>query len=147
MPPRKALVYLNLGFPDGALVKNPTANAGDVCSIPGSGRSPGGGHGNPLQYFCLDNPWTEEGYSPWVCKKLDMTEHTCTDGSNYVNTIVFRLSMASNNSDLSFLMILLVGWVVLLVLTSVVHVAAFSCESAGEWKIVRLGQLGLSLLL
>ena len=39
--------------------KNPPANAGDirdVGSIPGSGRSPGGGHGNPLQYSCLENP-------------------------------------------------------------------------------------------
>ena len=38
------------------MVKNPAANARDVGSIPGSGRSPGGGHGNPLQYSCLENP-------------------------------------------------------------------------------------------
>ena len=41
------------------VVKNPPANAGDVRgigSIPGSGRSPGGGDGNPLQYSCLENP-------------------------------------------------------------------------------------------
>ena len=41
------------------VVKNPPANAGDVGdvgSIPGSGRSPGGGHGDPLQYSCLGNP-------------------------------------------------------------------------------------------
>ena len=41
------------------VVKNPTANAGDFIDahlIPGSGRSPGGGHGNPLQYCCLENP-------------------------------------------------------------------------------------------
>jgi len=41
------------------VVKNPPANAGDVRdahSIPGSGRSPGGGHGNPLQDSCLENP-------------------------------------------------------------------------------------------
>ena len=41
------------------VVKNPLANAGDVrdtCSIPGLGRSPGGGLGNPLQYSCLENP-------------------------------------------------------------------------------------------
>ena len=41
------------------VVKNPPANAGDVRdlgSIPGWGRSPGGGQGNPLQYFCLENP-------------------------------------------------------------------------------------------
>ena len=41
------------------MVKNPLANAGDrrdVGLIPGLGRSPGGGHGNPLQYSCLENP-------------------------------------------------------------------------------------------
>ena len=43
----------------GLVIKNPPANAGekrDVGSIPGSGRSPGGGHDNPLQYSCLENP-------------------------------------------------------------------------------------------
>ena len=39
-----------------AVVKNPPAIAGDTGSIPGSGRSPGGGNGNPLQYSCLENP-------------------------------------------------------------------------------------------
>ena len=38
------------------VVKNPPANAGDMGLIPGLGRSPGGGHGNPLQYSCLENP-------------------------------------------------------------------------------------------
>ena len=41
------------------VVKNPLANAGDIRDvglIPESGRSPGGGQGNPLQYFCLENP-------------------------------------------------------------------------------------------
>ena len=42
------------------MVKNPLANAGNTGMIPGSGRSPGGGNGNPLQYSCLGNPWTEE---------------------------------------------------------------------------------------
>jgi len=45
-----------VGFPGGSAVKNPPANAGDVGSIPGSGRSPGEGNGNPLQYSCLGNP-------------------------------------------------------------------------------------------
>ena len=43
--------------------KKPPAHAGDIGdadSIPGFGRSPGEGNGNSLQYFCLDNPWTEE---------------------------------------------------------------------------------------
>ena len=48
------------GTSQGALVvKNPPANAGDLRDIgfiPGLGRSPGGGHGNPLQYSCLENP-------------------------------------------------------------------------------------------
>ena len=48
-----------MGFPGGAVVKNPAASAGDVGdmgSIPGSGRSPGIRNGNPLQYSCLENP-------------------------------------------------------------------------------------------
>ena len=47
------------GFPSGSVGKESTCNAGDAgdtSSIPGSGRSPGGGHGNPLQYSCLKNP-------------------------------------------------------------------------------------------
>ena len=45
------------------VVKNPPSNVGDIRdagSIPGSGRSPGGGHGNPLQYSCLENPMDRE---------------------------------------------------------------------------------------
>ena len=58
------------GFPGGAVVKNPPANAGDArntCSIPESGRPPGVGNGNPLQYSCLENPMDRGlvGYSPW----------------------------------------------------------------------------------
>ena len=47
-----------MSFPGGAVVKNPPANAGNVgdTDFPGSGRSPGGGHGNLLQYSCLENP-------------------------------------------------------------------------------------------
>ena len=47
-----------MGPPDGSVVKKLAVNAGDIGdmgSIPGSGRSPGGGNGNPLQYSCLDN--------------------------------------------------------------------------------------------
>ena len=47
------------GFPGGAVVKDPPTSAGDARDsgvIPGSGRSPGGGHGSPLQYSCLQNP-------------------------------------------------------------------------------------------
>ena len=43
------------GLTSGSVVKNILANAGDEGSIPESGRSPGGGNGNPLQYSCLEN--------------------------------------------------------------------------------------------
>ena len=44
-----------MGFPGGSVVRNLSANAGDVGLIPGLGRSPGEGNGNPLQYSCLGN--------------------------------------------------------------------------------------------
>ena len=59
------------------VVKNAPANAGnirDMGLIPGSGRSPGGGHGKPLQYSCLENPHGQSslvGYSPQGCKESD----------------------------------------------------------------------------
>ena len=46
---------LLMGFPGGSDSKESVCNAGDLGSIPGWGRSPGGRHGNPLQYFCLEN--------------------------------------------------------------------------------------------
>ena len=68
-----------MGFPGGTVVKNPPANAGDSGSIPGSGRSPREGNGNPLQYSCLENPmdrgaWLVTGHGG--CKESDMTEVT-----------------------------------------------------------------------
>ena len=64
-------------FPGGAVVKNLPDNAGDVGSIPGSGRSPGRGNGNPLQYSCLDN-FMDRGVLqatvPGVSKESDKTE-------------------------------------------------------------------------
>ena len=79
------------------IIRNPPANAGDVRdvgSIPGSGRCPGEGHGNPLQYSCLENPmdrgvwWATvhrvtksqtqlEQLSIYAC--VDLTEHCCRD--------------------------------------------------------------------
>jgi len=55
---QKSWGYKN--FPSGSAVKESACNAGDMGLIPGSGRSPGGGNGNPLQYSCLEIPWTEE---------------------------------------------------------------------------------------
>ena len=49
-----------IGFPDGSVIKNPPANAGDRSSIPGLGRSIGEGNDNSLKYSCLGNP-TDRG--------------------------------------------------------------------------------------
>ena len=78
--------YLNrrTGFPGALVVKNLSANTGDARdtgSMPGSGRSPGEGNGNPLQYYCLENPHGQRslvGYNPWSLKELDTTQSTCT---------------------------------------------------------------------
>ena len=49
-----------MGFPGGSDGKESACNVGDLGSIPGLGRSPGGGHGYSLQYFCLENPMDKE---------------------------------------------------------------------------------------
>ena len=69
------------GFPSGSDGKESTCNVGDLGSIPGMGRSPGEGHGNPLQYSSLENPHRQRslvGYSPWGHKESDMTERLST---------------------------------------------------------------------
>ena len=56
-----------MGFPASSTGKESASNAGDSSSVPGSGRSPGGGYGNPLQYSCLENIHEQRslvGYSP-----------------------------------------------------------------------------------
>ena len=70
-------------FTGGSVVKNPPAKVGDVSSIPESGRSPGGGHDNPLWYSCLENPHGQRslvGYSLSGRKESDMTERLMTIG-------------------------------------------------------------------
>ena len=72
------LVLLNKGFP-GKESGCSAGAAGDLVLIPGLGRSPGGGHGNTLQYACLKKPHAQRslvGYSPEGCKELDTTEVT-----------------------------------------------------------------------
>ena len=67
----RVLVFLvplnsNEGFLGGSVVKNPPANAGDAGSIPGSGRSPGEGNSNPVQYSCLENSTNIEAWQATV---------------------------------------------------------------------------------
>ena len=61
--------------------KESAYNAGDLVSIPGSGRSPGEGNGNPLQYSCLENSrdggaWWVAAQALWGCTESDTTEAT-----------------------------------------------------------------------
>ena len=66
-----------MGFPGGSDGKESAGNLGDLGSIPGLERSPGGGNGNPLQYSCLENLHGQRslaGYSPGGHKESDMTE-------------------------------------------------------------------------
>ena len=65
------------------MVKNPPANAGDIGdmgSIPGLGKSPGGGHGDPLQYSCLETPMDRGAWRVTVpgVAELDMRTHWVT---------------------------------------------------------------------
>ena len=65
------------GFRGSSHGKESACSVGDSASFPGSGRSPGGGHGNPLRYSCLENPHGQrslKGYNPWGCKESDTTE-------------------------------------------------------------------------
>ena len=68
------LSHMGMGFPGGSDGKETACNAGDLGSIPGLGRSPGGEHGNPIQNSCLENPHGQRslaGYSPWGCNESD----------------------------------------------------------------------------
>ena len=64
-----AHTHIYMDFPPSSVVKNLTVNAGDtrdVCLIPGSGRSHGGGNGNPLQYSCLEKPMDRKTWQATV---------------------------------------------------------------------------------
>ena len=62
----KVHVVRAIFFPGGSDNKESASNMGDLGSIPGSGRSPEGGHGNPLHYSCLENPMDSRGWQATV---------------------------------------------------------------------------------
>ena len=64
-----------MDFPGGSDSKESAHNAGDPGSVPGLGRSPGEGNGNPLQYSCLGNPMDGGAFwAIWGCTEMDTTE-------------------------------------------------------------------------
>ena len=89
---KKPTLILIWGFPGGSEVKASAHNAGDLGSIPGLGRSPGEGNGNPLQYSCLENPM--DGGAWWATvhevakSQTRLSNFTFTFTSSYILLIL-----------------------------------------------------------
>ena len=87
-------VNLSRGFPGGSDGKQSACNAGDPGSIPGSGKSPGEGNGNPLQYSCLENPMGRGAWRATVhgVSESDKTEWlTCSLSRFWCTELCLRL--------------------------------------------------------
>ena len=84
-----------LSFPGVPLLKDLPANAGDAGSIPGLGRSPGVGNGNPLQYSCLENPMDRGAWQAAVHRvtksRMLLSIYTDTDTDTDTETDIPRL--------------------------------------------------------
>ena len=96
-----------IDFPGGSEVKNSPANkkeAGDFSFIPGSGRSPGGGNGNPLQYSCLENFMDRGAWRaivPWGHKESDRTEINLSGGKVRLKNCIIVLDILNFKPYLS----------------------------------------------
>ena len=89
-----------MGFPDGASGKEPPAYAGDIryrSSIPGLGRSPRGGHGNSLQYACLENPMDRGAWQATV-HRVAQSQTQLKQLSTYTNDFESR-----KNDNINFI--------------------------------------------
>ena len=89
-----AIIVDNRGFPGGSEVKAYACNAGDLGSIPGLGRSPGEGNGNPLLYSCLENPM---GGGAWWA-----TVHRVAKSQTWLNDFSFTFTIAFINYWLDY---------------------------------------------
>ena len=90
--------YYNKGLPTVSVVKNLPAKAGDVGLILGSGRSPGEGNGNPLQYSCLENPM--DGGAWWTAVHGVTKSRTRLNNWAQHSTIKIQFSVLHGNSHL-----------------------------------------------
>ena len=91
------LIFINLikliiwGFPCSSVSEESACNAGDLGSIPGSGRSPGEGNGNPLQYSCLENPMDRGAWqaTPMGSQESDTTEQLSTSSHHHKHSLTY----------------------------------------------------------
>ena len=86
-----------VGFPGSSDGKESTSKAEDLGSVPGLGRSPGGGHGNPLQYSCLENPMDRGAWQAtvhWITE-LEMTEQLSTAHIHLYKQLIHRILLYS----------------------------------------------------
>ena len=86
------ILSVKRGFPGGSDGKVSACSVGDLCSIPGLGRSPGGGNGNPLQYSCLENPMDGEpgGLQSIGLQRVGhnlVTDHACISQFSLVQSL------------------------------------------------------------
>ena len=100
--PTFKVLHSVLGFPGGSVGNESTCNVGDLGSIPGLGRSPGEGNGNPLQYSGLENSTD----CPWDCKESDMTEqlslHSVLSLFSHVQLFAIFLDCSPPDSSVPF---------------------------------------------
>ena len=91
-----------LGFPGGSRVKNPPANTGDMGLIPGLGRSPGEGSGNPLQYSSLENPMDRGAWRAPVHGVTKSQTRLSNETTMYPSNIIspFPIPLSSHNHHL-----------------------------------------------
>ena len=93
--------------PGGSVVKNLPANEGDLSSIPGLGRSPGEGNGNPLQHSCLGNSVDRETW--WAI--VNGVANECDTIYQLNNNILFHTHTSSSSTQLSVdIKVLSIGW-------------------------------------
>ena len=84
------------------VVKNLPANARDASSIPGSGRSPGGGNGTPLQYSCLENPMDGGAWWATVCRIANSWTQLSTHTHTHTHTFYQMSLRPSKHKNLTF---------------------------------------------
>ena len=96
------MLKLSLGFPGGSVIKNPTANAGDLGSVPESGRYPEEGNGNPLQYSFLGNPMDTGAWQATVYRVVKRAGHDFKTNQTNEN-LSSRTAAREHSQEESFL--------------------------------------------